>query len=561
MDAIEKTRRLAIEANAANKMKSEFLANMSHDIRTPMNGIIGMTELLSTSELSRQQKEWVDTIKYSGQILLSLVNDILDLSKIEAGEMHIEKVPMNIHEIIRHIASVFQPATEQKGIKIISKICDTIPQAFSGDPSRIQQILMNLVSNAVKFTHQGFVSITAETFNAGEGSSTMLRIAVQDSGIGIPQDKQELIFEKFRQADSSTTRNYGGSGLGLAICRKLAELMHGNVHLKSTPGIGSTFYLDIPMEPLHDEQHGEHCLPITKIDHRSQVVFDHNQDYSSLRILLCEDNAVNRKVALAMLAKFSCTADCAENGEIAFEMATANTYDLIFMDFQMPVVDGYEATRRLISHHASENNPRRKPFIVAMTANVLPPDKKKCADAGMDGYIAKPVAFKDISEALAKAYSFRTEKDSAHAGKSGNSHALSRGGTNTETMEKRDIMDLDFLFTNIAGNPEFLKEIVTTVKTDFSHMIPNFSSTLKQSDFGKITQQAHTIKGASATIGAGRLSDIARRIEQSSRETPPSVQPQDIADFEKESTLLLKTLSSTNWDHELKEWHKSKLKE
>ncbi|MCS7066595.1 MAG: ATP-binding protein [Fimbriimonadales bacterium] len=369
---------MALAAEAANRAKSEFLANMSHEIRTPMNGILGMVELLADTPLSEEQRDYLNTLRVSADHLLGLLNDILDLSKIEAGKLHLEHLPVVLSELVTGTVRLFQARAESKGLRLTVQIAPETPPVVLGDPVRLRQILANFISNAIKFTEQGEVAVRIHPLESE------IRFAVQDTGIGIPPDRIASIFEPFTQADSSTTRKYGGTGLGLTICKRLAELMGGRIGVESVLGRGSTFYVDLPLPPAEtpplDAPESISALPDIP---------------AGKPILLVEDNEINRKVALRMLSKLQLEVEIATNGAEAVQKATTSAYDLILMDCQMPEMDGYEATRRLREQGV------RTP-IVALTANALEGDRERCLACGMDDYLAKPIKPDELQRTLAR---------------------------------------------------------------------------------------------------------------------------------------------------------------
>ena len=379
--------KLRANAEAASAAKSQFLANMSHEIRTPMNGILGMTELAMQAESAEEQRECLTTIRSSGNALLSILNDLLDLSKIEAGKFEIHPAPFSLRELLSEAGKVFSFRMREKGITFESFVQDGLPDLLLGDALRLRQILLNLLGNAVKFTHEGVVAFSA----AGDiqNEEVSLRIAVRDSGIGISPERQTGVFEAFRQADNSITRKYGGTGLGLSICMKLAALMQGTIELESAEGKGSTFTLVL-------------TLPVAKSRRQARearVAFESFEGHS-LNILLAEDNLVNQKVAAKLLEKQGHHVSIAENGLLAVQAFERGRFDLILMDVQMPEMDGLEATRTI--REREEGTASRVP-IIAMTAQTMTGDRENCFAAGMDDFVSKPIHLPELWAALKRA--------------------------------------------------------------------------------------------------------------------------------------------------------------
>lgn len=375
-------------AEAASVAKSQFLANMSHEIRTPMNGVLGMTELLLATPLTDKQRHMTQTVRQSAASLLTIINDILDYSKIEAGKLQLERTDIDLSLLLDDAVKLFSEAARQKGLSLSVAIAPDIPTALRGDPTRLRQILLNLIGNSIKFTVAGSITVTADCLKRS-AEQVLLRVTVRDTGIGIPPESQTRVFDAFAQADGSTTRKFGGTGLGLTIVKQLVHLMGGTVDLESIPGLGSTFGLTVPLEIRPDNK-------------MSSAIVQAQQSTARLhgKILLAEDNVVNREIAVAMLELLGCTVDIAEDGQEALTAADAQSYDVVLMDCQMPNLDGLEASR-LIREQEQHHPHRRRLPIVALTANAMEGDREQCLAAGMDGYLTKPFTVDQLHHALA----------------------------------------------------------------------------------------------------------------------------------------------------------------
>ncbi len=367
----------------AVKAKSDFLANMSHEIRTPMNGVLGMVELAQSTPLSAEQKHYLDVAYRSGQTLLALINDILDLSKIESGKLELDIVHFNLGELLADLRNLFAVTLQDKTLYFRVDKDAEVPDWIQGDRTRVWQILTNLIGNAIKFTHQGGITLTVRLI-----SPDQLMISVRDTGIGISPDAQEKIFQSFTQADSSTTRKYGGTGLGLTISRRLAELMHGTLQVQSTAGQGSEFVFTLPFQAGNPAA----AAGATESNPGQAGGLLTRHDGPPLQILLAEDNEVNQMVARGMFRKMGVEPEIVDNGAMAVTRCNEVRFDLIFMDIQMPVLDGLSATRLI----QTESNHNRVTPIIAMTADSMEGDREKCLAAGMQDYLAKPIQTKAL---------------------------------------------------------------------------------------------------------------------------------------------------------------------
>lgn len=380
-----------IAAEAANVAKSQFLANMSHEIRTPLNGIIGFTELLAGTAINSEQEDYLNEIKRASYSLFYLVNDILDFSKIEAEKMHFEQVEFSLSEMIASVIALGRPEAIKKGIDIFGERHDKVHDLLIGDPTRLKQVLNNLVGNAIKFTDKGYVKLLVKIAHETH-EELSLRFEVADSGIGIAPDVQNKLFEVFTQADSSTTRKYGGTGLGLAISKKIVEHLGGRIWVESEEGKGSCFIFIVPLKKAEAKSTN------TDVTGADSVSAENKTEVKTCRILLVEDIEANRKLAAILLKKLGHTCQIAVNGQEAADMCEREPFDLILMDCQMPVRDGYCATEYIRSHcKLNQETP-----IIAMTAHALAGDREKCIDAGMNDFITKPIDKKKLMEVLQK---------------------------------------------------------------------------------------------------------------------------------------------------------------
>jgi signal transduction histidine kinase/CheY-like chemotaxis protein len=373
------------QAESANQAKSILLANMSHEIRTPMTGVVGFANLLSGTGLTAEQREYVDGIRSSGEALLTLINDILDFSKIEAGRLEMESRPFDLRSAIEKAVAIFTARVREKGLRLAVTIDPRVPSVIAGDAGRLRQILINLLGNAVKFTEHGEVSLTVTACDA-PGKWHRISFVVRDTGPGIAPEHQQRIFDSFSQVDPSITRKYGGTGLGLAISRSLAEQMGGNLRVESQVGQGAAFSFSILAETAE--------LP--KSERPPTLSREAAADLPPLRVIVTDDNPVNRKVAVSLLKLLGYQAASAADARDLLGKLESTPYDVVFMDVQMPEMDGLEATRRIRIDMPAD----RQPHIVAMTAAAFPEDRNRCLEAGMDDYISKPASLEELTAVL-----------------------------------------------------------------------------------------------------------------------------------------------------------------
>jgi signal transduction histidine kinase/CheY-like chemotaxis protein len=502
------------EAREASRAKGEFLANMSHEVRTPLNGILGLTRLLADSDLSAEQGAYLRMVEGSAKLLLGLLNDTLDYSKLEAGRMTLAPSAFDLPQAVDEVLMPFRMAAQEKGLALQVEVAPDLPTMVLGDGARLQQVLGNLVSNAIKFTDQGWVRLRIARGN----DKDQVAFEVADSGIGISRDRQEAVFEAFQQADSSITRRYGGTGLGLAICHRLVTMMGGVLSLTSHPGRGSAFSFALP-------------LPAAQSTRVGAAPGEGVPPFDGLSVLLVEDHPVNLLIMQRTLERMGCRVCVARDGREAVAQWQRQRPGLVLMDVQMPVMSGLDATREIRAQELQEGRQTTTP-IIALTAHAAPADRQRSLDAGMNDHLVKPVTPDALGLTMARCLGRGTDASKA------------KPGVREAASRPEPALDVNAMMARLGGDRDLALEVAQAMQDDLARRLTALREASRQRDAAAVCAQAHALKGALASVMAARAALLAKGLEASARQGSWALLDKALPLFEAEAARVSAALAA-----------------